>query len=87
MSNDFPQGVEYYTVMTREITVNFPNGRVKCRYCPFCYAEKELNRYRCRLHNRLVFTPDEDGIPEWCEFDFLDVKECSEYGNTGIDTR
>ncbi|MDE6124037.1 MAG: hypothetical protein K2G22_02265 [Eubacterium sp.] len=49
MSKEFPNGVSYYSKGIAEVEIYFPEGREVCQYCPFCYSEDALERYRCRI--------------------------------------
>lgn len=54
-------GVTYYTRGTARVPVSFPNGRVCCRNCKFCWGEDRgtLKRAKCRLLDDAVI-PSED---------------------------
>ena len=43
------EGVTYYTRARLAYEFGFPNGMTVCQWCPFCYAETALERYRCRI--------------------------------------
>ena len=47
-------GVRYYTRMQTMVTVWFPEDRVWCQNCEFCYSDG-LQRSRCRLTHNLIF--------------------------------
>lgn len=57
MGKRFDNGVSYYTTLTANIKVNFPEDEVKCQYCPFCRTETELGRWWCRLNNQMIINP------------------------------
>lgn len=66
MSQEFPNGVSYFTDGEISLTVHFPEDRVKCHYCPFCRSENDLNRYWCRLTNKMIYNPYILGLPDGC---------------------
>lgn len=49
MIKDFPNGVSFYSKAKAEVDIFFPEGKTVCRYCPYCYAEDSLERFRCRI--------------------------------------
>lgn len=66
MANEFPNGVSYFTEGMASVPVYFPEDRVCCRYCPFCRAESDLNRFWCRLTNDMIYNPFIPELPESC---------------------
>ena len=66
MANEFPNGVSYFTEGMASVPVYFPEDRVCCRYCPFCRAESDLNRFWCRQTNNMIYNPNVPGLPEFC---------------------
>lgn len=71
----FDNGVKYYTIGVAHVPVHFPENEVKCKYCAFCRAETELSRYWCRLVNRMVYSPNMPGLPEFCPIELNETKE------------
>lgn len=59
MLKDFPNGVKSFTTRQAVVDIFFPEGRETCQYCRFCYAEKELDRFKCSLTptNRIIPNP------------------------------
>lgn len=66
MANEFSNGVAFFTEGVASVPVYFPEKRVCCRYCPFCRAESDLNRFWCRLTNNMVYNPNVPELPEFC---------------------
>lgn len=54
----FDKGVGWYTKGIASVPVNFPEDEVCCKWCPFCWTESGLNRYRCRLTNEILYFPN-----------------------------
>lgn len=54
---DFESGINFYTTGT--VKVHFPENQVICKWCPFCYQENGLNRFKCRMTNSIVYLPAE----------------------------
>ena len=51
-------GVDYYTKGIAEITVNFPEDKIACKWCPlFLRYEKDYARYSCRLTGEWILDP------------------------------
>lgn len=57
MLKDFPNGVKRFSKGRAIVDIFFPDEKEICQYCRFCYAEKELERFRCRI------TPTHQIIP------------------------
>lgn len=68
----FDNGVKYYTAAKVNQMVFFPEKEVKCQYCQFCRAEKDLNRYWCRLTNRMIINPFYDERPKGCPLEIVE---------------
>jgi len=66
MSKDFSRGVAYFVKGVAHVSVSFPEGVIKCHYCPYCYCESDLKRYRCRLTHTMLYNPFVEGLPEEC---------------------
>lgn len=67
---EFESGVRFYTKGRAEITVNFPEKEVKCKWCPFCRAEQTLGRYWCRLTNKMLYNPESYELGQDCPLIF-----------------
>ena len=67
MSNEFPKGVTFFAKGVLSVPVYFPEGKVKCCYCEYCRAEIDLNRFRCRISNDIIYNPFCEGLPEFCQ--------------------
>lgn len=85
MSQEFPNGVSYFTDGEISLTVHFPEDKVKCHYCPFCRSENDLNRYWCRLTNKMIYNPYTLGLPDGCRYKLM--KGYNNHGNTRYGTR
>jgi len=59
-------GIDYYLVAEIKTNIYFPEGKVKCQYCPYCRAENELKRYWCRIKNTMIYEPFVEGLPDFC---------------------
>lgn len=57
ISRSFPNGIQHYTKGTAYVKISFPETQLICRWCPFCRAEKELERFWCRLTNEMIYDP------------------------------
>jgi len=66
MSKDFSRGVTYFVKGIAHVAVSFPEGVIKCHYCPYCRPEKDLERFWCRLTNTMLYNPFVEGLPEGC---------------------
>jgi len=53
----FDKGVSYYTHGEVCLPVHFPEDKVICQYCQFCYCESDLKRWRCRLTREMIYNP------------------------------
>ena len=70
MSKDFPDGVLWYTEGIITLRCYFPQSKVQCQYCDFCYKENGFDRYRCRLTNEMIFAPDV-GVGSRCPIEIM----------------
>lgn len=50
----YDSGVPYYTKGVAHISVFFPTDDIKCKYCPWCYADS-IGRPKCRLTGSMLF--------------------------------
>ena len=66
MAKNFENGVSFYSEGKIELSVFFPEGDVRCKWCPFCRAEESLGRFWCRLTNKMIYNPNYDGLPDGC---------------------
>ena len=62
---NFDSGVSYYTTGKASITVFFPEGQIKCQYCPYLKYEEWAKRYSCRITQERLLRPFE-GIGHDC---------------------
>lgn len=51
-------GVRFYEDGNLICTVGFANGKRVCMNCPFAYAERELDRIRCRITSEILHFPN-----------------------------
>lgn len=77
MSGRFDKGILYYTKGTAHIDVFFPEDEVKCKYCPFLRFIDGVGQYRCRLTEKIIFSPEIIGVdcPIKFEGEVLEGKE------------
>jgi hypothetical protein len=66
----FDGGVSFYDKGELAITVSFPEGERKCKWCPFYHRDNDV-RYRCTITNQIVYSPE--WIPEGCPIKFKEV--------------
>ena len=66
MAKNFENGVSFYTEGKIELSVFFPEGDVRCKWCRFCRAEESLGRFWCRLTNKMIYNPNFNGLPDGC---------------------
>lgn len=71
----FENGVSFYTTCIAEVEINFPENDVTCRWCRFCYAEKNVNRWKCGLTDRMIYNPNISGLPDFCPLQLKNEKE------------
>lgn len=50
-------GVLYYTKAKGEITVNFPEDKTICQWCPYCRNEDSLKRWKCLITGEYLLHP------------------------------
>lgn len=74
----FKNGIGYYTKAAATVTVYFPEDEIRCGYCPWCRAEKELSRFWCRLCDKMVYDPHIPKLPDFCPLSF-----CTEADGSG----
>lgn len=63
----YDSGVPYYTKGVAHISVFFPTDDIKCKYCPWCYADS-IGRPKCRLTGSLIFSTEM--ISDDCPIEF-----------------
>ena len=63
----FDSGVEFYVTGELIQTINFPEGELKCRWCPMCRKDNDV-RHRCSATNRILFSTE--FIPPECPIRF-----------------
>ena len=61
MLGRFDKGVSSYTVASAEVTVNFPEDQVACRWCPFLKHYDSIDRDKCSLTNDILFSRETVG--------------------------
>ena len=67
MSGRFDGGVRWYATGKLVIPVAFPEGDIKCRWCPMCRRDNDI-RYRCQATNRILYTTEQ--LDENCPIQF-----------------
>lgn len=50
-------GVTYYTKGVVTLTINFPEEKTVCQWCPYCRNEDSLKRWRCLLTGEYLVYP------------------------------
>lgn len=63
----FDDGVKFYDIGRATISVNFPEGDRKCRWCPMCKHDNGI-RHRCTLTDRILYSVE--FVPEECPLEF-----------------
>ena len=63
-------GVSFYETGTAEIEVHFPNGDLKCKYCPFLSS----NERSCQLNKKPVYYPNKY-LGAFCPLKFKEFEE------------
>lgn len=66
MAKEFESDVQWFVKAVIKQDVFFPEGKVKCQYCPFCRSESDLKRFWCRLNNQMIYNPFVEELPEEC---------------------
>lgn len=66
----FENGVKWFVKGKACIDIFFPEGEIRCQYCPFCRAENDLKRFWCRLTNAMIYNPFTPELPEICPIEF-----------------
>lgn len=64
--SEFKNGVKWFLKGVIHKEVFFPEGKIKCQYCPFCRSENDLKRFWCRINNQMIYDPFVNGLPEGC---------------------
>ena len=64
------RGVDWFLKGIIHMEINFPEGDVRCQWCPMCRAETDLKRFWCRTKNQMIYDPFQAGIPDWCPICF-----------------
>ena len=76
MPRKFEDGIAFYTEAVVNKSVFFPEKEVRCQYCEFCRAEKDLERFWCRLTNDMIYNPYSAVLPTSCPLVFAeDIKK------------
>lgn len=63
----FDAGVSFYDTGQITVTVAFPEGDRKCRWCRFCKQDNGI-RHRCTLTDRILYSTEL--IPDECPLTF-----------------
>ena len=66
MSNEFKDGVQWFTKGIASVPVYFPEDKIRCQLCPFCHSENSLKRFWCELTNQMIYIPFSAELPENC---------------------
>lgn len=64
----FDRGISYYTSAELNTLVFFPEGELACKYCPFLSWNDRLNIGRCKVTDKILYTPE--FIPNYCPLEF-----------------
>ena len=70
MSNEFKDGVQWFTKGIASVPVYFPEDKIRCQLCPFCHSENSLKRFWCELTNQMIYIPFSAELPENCPIEF-----------------
>lgn len=54
----FDKGVTSYTFAECTIQVSFPEDEVKCKWCPFLKHYDSINRDKCGLTDKILFSTE-----------------------------
>ena len=52
----FDKGVMYYTFVEATIEFGFPEDELKCKWCPFLKHYDGIDRDKCSLTDRILFS-------------------------------
>ena len=68
------KGVDWYTKMTAQITIAFPEDQISCANCKvFCRHEEAFKRYSCRLTGETLLHPFVVGVVgSKCPFEIVE---------------
>ena len=75
----FDDGVKYYDTGHITLSVPFPEGERKCRWCRFCKQDNGI-RHRCTITDRILYSTE--FIPDQCPLKF---EEAQREGNPAAD--
>ena len=66
--SDFPEGVRYYKMMEGRVVIHFPQGKMKCKYCPFCQKDRTsgLDRFECLITHNIFDSTDINSMDKDC---------------------
>lgn len=53
----FDKGVEWYDAATATVTISFPEGERKCKWCGFCRMDSGF-RQRCIITNDILYSTE-----------------------------
>lgn len=70
MSRKFINGVTFYTIGQAIVPVSFPEDDVCCKWCPFCKAERDIDRFWCKLTEKIIYNPFSEELPDHCLIKF-----------------
>lgn len=63
--------VDFYVTGTLTAKVHFPNGEVKCKWCPFLKRDRAERDY-CELTHGLIYNRNE--LDKQCQLEFEETK-------------
>lgn len=56
LARKFDNGVQWFTIMSLEMNVSFPEDDVVCDWCPFIRHNDGLDRDKCALTEEIIFS-------------------------------
>ena len=74
MSSRFDNGVKWYDLGHLSVTISFPEGERKCKWCGMKRRDGD-SCYRCILTNRILYSAEY--IPPECPIIFENTEEQS----------
>ena len=64
----FDNGIAWYTIGRVNLRIAFPEGEVKCKWCPHLRADEANGRHFCRLTGSIVYS--KEIIADDCPIEF-----------------
>lgn len=58
----FDNGVTEYTIANLDMNVYFPGREFKCRWCPFVRHNDGINRDKCALTEKILYSLEITGL-------------------------